>query len=294
MKALADVNGEVTLLGEARISVLDRGFLYGDAVYEVVRVFEGSPFHLEAHLHRLETSWEGLAFENTPPLEELRDRAICLIRESEIREGILYFQVTRGAPESRQTFPDEDTPLTVVLTIEPHTGYGPELFEVGVKVVTREEERWLRADLKTVNLIPRILARREAKAQGAWEVIWASDSGEVLEGGATNVFAVIDGVLWTPPLGERLLAGITRQEVLRCACESGLSVQEKTFHLADMYAAEEVFLTGTTAEVLGVSHVDGQAIGQGKPGPITRELRRLLREVMRREAQEVCPDSTTR
>ena len=285
VRALADVNGLVTPLGEARISVLDRGFLFGDAVYEVIRIFEGAPFHLESHLDRLQTSAEGLQFANFPKGTVLRDRAYRLLEESGVHEGSLYFQVTRGQTDSRNLFPDDSVACTVVVTIEPRKANPEKLYETGVRVVTRPEERWLRADLKTVNLIPRILARRQAKEAGAWEILWTSRTGEVLEGGATNVFAVIDGILVTPPLGERILAGITRQYVLEIAEARGVPVTVRPLSLNDCLEAEECFLTGTTTEVLGVSHINDQAIGSGKPGPTTIHFRGFLRDRMSALAQ---------
>ena len=282
--ALADVNGVITPMVEARVSVLDRGFLFGDAVYEVIRVFRGVPFHLSHHLRRLAVSGEGLEFSGFPEKAEIRRRALHLLEQSGVQEGTLYIQVTRGAPESRHVFPSRDTPLTLVITVEPSASFPEDLYDKGVQVITRPEERWLRADLKTVNLIPRILARRQAREQGAWEILWIGENGHVLEGGSTNVFMVQGRTLVTPPLGERILAGVTRQEVLSIAEQEGWDVDVRSIALEEWMSADECFLTGTTTEVLGISHVDGQPIGKGIPGPVTRTFRQSLRARMESQA----------
>ena len=283
--ALADVNGVITPLNEARISILDRGFLFGDAVYEVVRIFQGAPFHLEAHLDRLVQSAEGLQFSQFPTCEDLYQRATALLEQSAVHDGALYFQVTRGKTDKRGQFPDASVSPTVVITVEPRPPNPESLYSEGVRTVTRREERWLRADLKTVNLIPRILARRQAMESGAWEILWTSHDDDVLEGGSTNVFAVIDGKLVTPPLGERILAGITRQDILYIAEKESLEVDCRSLSLQECLDADECFLTGTTTEVLAISHIDEHSIGGGKPGAITRRLRTLLLDRMRQASE---------
>ena len=279
-RALAAVNGVVTPLSEAKVPVLDRGFLFGDAVYEVVRVFQGAPFHLEHHIVRLKNSAEGLRFSTFPSVETLCQQMAALLQASEVQFGSLYIQVTRGQTASRGIFPGKDTPCTVVITVEDKDPYPETLYAEGVDVVTRPEQRWLRADLKTVNLVPRILAKRDALACGAWEVIWLGEGKRLLEGGSTNLFIVHGDELITPPLGERVLAGVTRKEVLELAEDLGIPSSVRPVALKEALTAREVMLTGTSTEVLGVRSIDGKSIGDGKPGPIASRLRRALLDRM--------------
>jgi D-alanine transaminase len=270
--ALADVNGVITPLEEARISVLDRGFLFGDAVYEVIRVYGGRPFYMEDHMERLRRSCEGLGFQNVPTTDELTERGISLVRASGLEEAALYYQVSRGAGNSRSKEPDPSMHPTIVVTVDPASRPAASLREQGATAITVPETRWDRADLKTVNLIPRILVRQKAKEAGAYEAIWVADNGNVLEASASNVFMVIDGVMVTPPLGNRLLAGITRAVVLDLTEKLGLACEERKFTIDELRSADEVFLTGSITEILGLSQVDGEVVGTGKPGPITQRI----------------------
>jgi D-alanine transaminase len=270
--ALADVNGVITPLEEARISVLDRGFLFGDAIYEVIRVYGGRLFYMEEHMERLCRSCEGLSFQNVPPMSDLAARGAALVRASGLAEAILYYQVTRGAGSSRSKEPDPTMRPTIVITVDPADQPSESLREEGATAITVPETRWDRADLKTVNLIPRILVRQKAKEQGAYEAIWVDEQGEVLEASASNVFAVIDGMVVTPPLGNRLLAGITRAVVLDLTERLGIPWAERTISLDALRNADEIFLTGSVTEVLGLSRLDNVDVGSGKPGPITRQI----------------------
>jgi len=270
--ALADVNGVITPLEEARVSVLDRGFLFGDAVYEVIRVYGGRPFYMEDHMERLRRSCEGLGFQNVPTMDELTQRGMALVVSSGLQEAGLYYQITRGAGHSRSKEPDPSMHPTVVITVDPASRPAESLREEGATAITVPETRWDRADLKTVNLIPRILVRQKAKETGAYEAIWVGDNGDVLEASASNVFIVKDGVVITPPLGNRLLAGITRAVVLDLTEKLGIVCEERRFTIDELRNADEVFLTGSITEILGLSHVDGEEVGSGKPGPITGQI----------------------
>ena len=270
--ALADVNGVITPLEEARISVLDRGFLFGDAVYEVIRVYGGRPFYMADHMERLRRSCEGLGFQNVPSMDELTERGTSLVRASGLEEAALYYQVSRGAGNSRSKEPDPSMHPTIVVTVDPASRPAETLREQGATAITVPETRWDRADLKTVNLIPRILVRQKAKEAGAYEAIWVADNGNVLEASASNVFMVVDDVVVTPPLGNRLLAGITRAVVLDLTEKLGIACEERIFTLDELRSADEVFLTGSITEILGLSQVDGEVVGAGKPGPITQRI----------------------
>ncbi len=282
MPDMAVVNGVVMPLADATVSVEDRGFQFGDGVYELIRCYGGRPFRLDEHLRRLERSARALEL---PPLERRDgpDGLRALITEAVGRSGYsqarVYLQVTRGVAPRAHAFPDAPRP-TVVITVRAIEPVPDALREAGVSAILVPDLRWGRCDIKSTNLLPNVLAREQAKRGGAWEALFVRD-GAVLEGSGSNVFAVIQGAVITPPEGPGLLSGITREMVLDLARASGLEATERPLPVEVLRRADEVFLTATSFEVLAVTSLEGAAVGSGKPGEITRALARRFAERVR-------------
>ena len=270
MPDIAFINGRFLPWDEATISIDDRGFQFGDAVYEVIRTYRGSPFELIAHLARLDRSARELS---------LRQPYTSLQWTRWIQQGLslagyqdakIYIQLTRGVAPREHSFPSDILP-TVVMTIRKFHPLAPEVRRAGVSACTREDLRWGRCDIKSVNLLANVLAREEAKKAGVFETILVRD-GLVMEGALSNVMAVHDGLVVTAPDGPRILSGVTRTVVLELAKKDDIAIEERFMPIDFLYRADEVFLTGTTLEVLGVVQIDGQTIGSGQPGPLTKML----------------------
>lgn len=265
------LNGKYVPLDQATVSVEDRGFLFGDGIYEVVRCYGGRPFRLNAHLSRLEHSADGARLPLAPAVANLPEIIERLLAENNLQDTNFYIQCTRGVAHPRtHAFPAQPQPLLLVMP-QPFYALPPGARTHGVKTITVPDLRWGRCDIKSIMLLPNVMAKTQAREAGAFEAILVRD-GVVTEGSSTNVFAVLDGILATHPTGPRILGGITRQVVLSLASDLGLKVRESAFTLEQMYGAEDVFLTSTTAEVLPITQVDGRTIGDGEPGPVTLRL----------------------
>lgn len=278
MPDMGFVNGRFLPLADAAVSVEDRGFQLGDGIYEVIRTYRGTPFRLEAHLERLERSARaihlGLPYgvdEWTGYIEEGVDRA-------GYREAKIYLQVTRGVAPRDHQIPEGLGP-TAVMTIREMKELDPRHREEGVGVVTLEDMRWGRCDIKTIDLLPNVLAKRHARDAGAFETVFVRE-GQVAEGAVANVMIVQAGRLVTPPEGPRILSGVTRSVVLEVARKEGLPVEERPVAVQELRAAAEVFLTGTTVEVLPVVRVDDGVIATGRPGDLTRYLSARFRALV--------------
>lgn len=270
MPAIAFLNGRFLPWQEATVSIEDRGFQFGDGVYEVIRTYHGRPFELEAHLNRLDRSARELSLSQPYSRAQWREWIRQGIDAAGFAEAKVYIQVTRGAAPRDHAFP-VDVPPTVVMTIRELLPFPAQTRATGVAAKTCEDLRWARCDIKSVNLLANVLAREEAKRAGVFEAILVKD-GLITEGSVSNVLAVQAGTVVTAPEGPRILSGVTRTVVLDLARKEGLTVREQFLPVESLYMADEVFLTGTTVEVLGVIRVDGRIIGAGSPGPITRAL----------------------
>lgn len=266
------LNGKYLPHGEAAISVEDRGFLFADGVYEVVRIVDGRPHLLREHLERMEAGLEALRVE-FHEVEGLAEVARRLIEENSLHAGdaILYLQVTRGAAPRKHAFPPAGTSPTVFAFARPYTPHPEANFVEGVATITVPDTRWARCDIKSIALLPNVLANQQAHEAGAHEALLVRD-GVVLEGSQSNLFAVFDGELVTYPRCNYILAGITRQLVLELAGRLEIPYREAPILLDRLQEADELFLTGTTTEVMPIVTVDGRRIGEGVPGPITRSL----------------------
>lgn len=281
MARVTYVNGQYQLHDEAAVHVEDRGFQFADSVYEVLPVAGGRLWHVDQHLDRLERSLGALAMAwpvGRRVLPLILRRVATLNR---VRDGIVYVQVSRGSAPRNHVFP-ADTPPTLVVSAWTNTGPSPALVEAGMAVVTRPDQRWKHPDIKTVGLLPNLLARQSAKEAGAGEAWLVNDAGFATEATAANAFIVApDGALLTHPADGAILAGITRANVLDLSRKAGIEVGERPFTVAEALAAREAFITGTTITVLPVTHIDGNKVGEGRPGPITQHLRALYQELRR-------------
>ncbi len=265
------LNGEFLPYEEAKVPVDDRGFLFADGVYEVARVYRGRVFMMEAHLRRMAAGLAALRIA-LPGLDELAGVAERLLDENALRGGdaTIYIQVTRGAAPRKHAFPPDATP-TVFVAARPFSEHPPAYFSDGVAAITVPDTRWSRCDIKSVALLPNVLANQQAHERGAFEALFVRD-GVVIEGSHSNLFGVLDGELLTFPACNYILDGISRRLVLELAAGLDVPAREGPIYFERLADASELFLSGTTTEVMPVTRVDDRAVGGGTPGPITRRL----------------------
>lgn len=275
MPELAFVNGKILAIEAAVVSIEDRGYQFGDAAYEFIASYGGRLFQADAHLDRLERSMAALDF---PPLarSRLKDDIQRLFDRSRLERAGLYIQVSRGVAPRNHAFP-ADPALQVVMTIRRLKEIPADMLEKGAAVITVPDQRWGRCDIKTVQLLANVLAKQRALSSGADDAVFVAPDGAVREGTSSNLFMVQKGRLLTHPLTLHILPGITRAVVLDFARKEGLSCDERFFDRDTLCAADEIFLTGTTTEVLPVVSVDGRKIADGKVGPVARSLWQALR-----------------
>lgn len=268
------LNGAFVPQDEARVSVFDRGFLFGDGVYEVIPVYSGVPFRLSAHLKRLENSLTAIQLQN--PMEEIDwvNAIRTLIQRNEGSDLMVYVQVTRGGVFPRNhAFPDEVVP-TVLMTASELPPVDSEILESGVKARTMIDNRWLHCNIKATSLLGNVLLKQAAVEVGAYEAILLRDDF-VTEGAVSNVFVVQSGEVLAPPLSPSILPGITRSVVLSLAAKAGMSVRETRIPATLLRQADEIWLTSSTKGVIPVTRLDGKAVGSGKPGPVWKQMSQL-------------------
>lgn len=276
MPNIAFVNGKWSAISAAKVSVEDRGFQFGDGIYELIRTYRGELFHVDEHLSRLEASAKEIeiALPYTATQMEKIIRLGC--RKSGFADVKIYIQVTRGAAPRMHSFPKKVRP-TVVMTFREFEPLPPKLHEEGVAVISIPDIRWARCNVKSLNLLPNVIGREQALRAGAFEAIFIRD-GKVTEGAGSNLFAVIGKKVMTPPAGPYILSGITREVVLQIGRQRGLEMVERELKRSQLDSADELFLTGTTVEVLPVVRLDGRPIGTGRPGEKTLFLHRAFQE----------------
>lgn len=276
MSNVVYLNGEYLPRSEARLSVDERGFFFGDGVYEVTRAVDGRLFESARHLKRLGRGLRELRLEPSLSLEEIEAVSLELLRRNDITtgEGTVYLQITRGAAPRTHHFPPAGTPCTIFLSAQRFT-LPSDKRTSGVAVVTYPDIRWSRCDIKTVNLLAAVMAKQHAVDHGVFEAIFVRESA-VTEGSHTNVFGVIDGELRTYPSSNLILPGITRDVVLELARELGMPVNETPFHTHHIPQLQECFLTGTTTDVMPIVSIDGVAVADGTPGTMTKALYEAL------------------
>lgn len=276
------LNGKFLPQDEAKISVFDHGLLYGDGVFEGIRAYNGYVFKLEEHLDRLYDSGKAILLEIPLQKEEMRRAVLETLRANELREAYIRPVVTRGAGDLGLDPRKCARPTVAIIVKEWKSLYGEKLYQRGLRAIvatTRNKPpEGLPPVVKSLNYLTNILARIEANAQGADEAIMLDIRGNVSEGSADNIFIAKGEKLYTPPVMNNL-PGITRATIIELAQEEGLVVREENFGIADLYIANEVFLTGTAAEIAPIVEIDGRRIDDGKPGPITRRLRERFYEI---------------
>jgi D-alanine transaminase len=279
-KDIVYVNGKFVPRAKAVVSVEDRGFVFGDGVYEVLRAIRGRLFATRFHNERLLKSLDGVrislgAGDSPGKFVEIGRE---LLRENELLEGeaTLYVQVTRGTTTRAHHFPPAGVAPTIYISAARFKPYA-DLAETGASVITHPDLRWARCDLKTINLLPNVLAAQAAKEKGAFEAMLIRD-GVVTEGSRTNFFGVVDGTLRTHPCDSHILPGITRSVLRDLAADLRIELDETPITVDEIPGLTELFLTGTTTDVMPVVQLDGRFVGDGKPGELTRKLQRVLSE----------------
>lgn len=277
MSGLVYLNGEWLAPEEAKVSVFDRGFLFADGIYEVIPVYQGRPFLVEHHLARLHRS---LAAINIPDQPEgfWQDLTNQLITRNQVTDGLIYFQVTRGAETKRSHLPQTVLTPTVFANVSPLQLHWDT--PAPANVVLCEDIRWLRCDVKSISLLGNIMLKQFAEQRGAIEPLLHRD-GSITEGASSNYFAVKDGVLYTAPADHLILPGITRMWVLQLAGQLNLPVREEAFTVRELAQLDELFLTSSSREIQPIAKIDDIIIGNGRCGPLTQKLVEAFHESKR-------------
>ena len=285
------LNGEYLPKDEAVVSVDDRGFLFGDGIYEVTAAYNGRLFRFEEHKARMTRGLRELRIEyELDALRGLKEELLTRNGLEDVEAAYVYVQVTRGVAPRTHAFPSERVEPTVYAFARAYTRPSPERWSQGFKAITVPDRRWARVDIKAIALLPNVLAQQAAVDANVDDAIYVKD-GVAMEGAHNNLFAVIDGVVTTAPKSNYILHGVSRDCVLELAQGLGLPVAERAIQLDELYGADEIFFTGTTTEVRPTVEVDGRAIGQGAVGPVARRLFEAFVEAVTPEIRGVAAAS---
>jgi D-alanine transaminase len=280
------LNGAFMPIEEARVPVLDRGFIFGDGVYEVIPVYSRRPFRMAEHLKRLQHSLDGIKLPNPHSESEWISILDELIRRNEPEDQYLYLHITRGVARRDHAFPNPPVPPTVFALSNPLTKPSAEQLQHGVDCVTVVDNRWLRCDIKSISLLPNVLLRQTAVETGCAEAILIRDDAFLTEGAASNIFVVKNGKLLAPPKDNLMLPGITYDVILELAAANSIPHEVRRISKTEVFGADELLLTSSTREVLAITTLDGKPVGNGKPGAMFARLHPLYqtfkREVMRK------------
>jgi D-amino acid aminotransferase len=282
MGEVSFVNGQLVTQEDAAISVLDRGLLFGEGLYEVIRVYGGRPFQLNAHIERLGWGARKIGFDLGVSLDSLRQACLDTLAANEAKEAVLRLVVTRGDLADMHKI-SSISKAGVMVTCDDFSGYQEGLYERGVDVICATDGRSDLAMINTISCLPNIMAKREAEKKRAFEALLVTKKGFVMSGTQSNVFAILDGLLLTPPVGDRVPPGITREAVLSIVKKEGISCKEDALMNEEVGDAEEMFITGTLMEVMPVASIDGRPVGHGSPGPQTRRIMKAFK-LMARDA----------
>lgn len=279
--ATAYLNGRYLPLAEARISPLDRGFLFGDGVYEVIPAYDGRLFRFDEHLRRLAYSLDAIRLPDPYPATQWRELLTGLVARNAAAMQSVYLQVTRGATGNRDHRFPEDTAPTVFAMSAPLAPVAAAVLRDGLAVVTREDIRWQRCDIKSISLLGNVLLRQQAEENGAAETVLIRD-GYATEASASTLFIVTgDGVVCTPPKDNRILPSITRDLVLELTDSAGVRCEERPVPVAELGTAAEIWLASSTKEVLAVTQMDGAPVGGGRPGPVWQQVHASFQDYKR-------------
>ncbi len=275
MMSVVYLNGEFQPADQAKVSVFDRGFLFGDGVYEVIPAYNRRLFRLDEHLERLQHSLDEIRLKNPYSTAQWKACLEALIQKNTFSELSVYLQVTRGVAARDHAFPQQVQPTVFAMANE-MVPLNPVYYEQGVAAITLNDNRWSRCHIKAISLLPNILLRQQAVDQDASEAILIREN-KVTEGAASNVFIVIDGQLITPPKSVHLLPGITRDLIVELGENNGISVMEKDISLSEIQTADEIWLASSTKEILPVTQLDDKPVGSGQPGDIWRNMSEIYR-----------------
>jgi len=275
LDSIAYVNGTFVPLSEAKISILDRGFLFADGIYEVAAVVDGKLIDNASHLARLERSVGEISLKLPETVDRIQEIQKDLVARNKLVNGMVYLEVTRGADKGRDfAFPEDVKPTLIMFTSEKDI-VNAQSAKTGINVITVPDIRWARRDIKSVALLAQVLAKQAAAEAGAGEA-WMIEDGQVTEGGSSSAFILTqDDVIVTRQNSSAILPGCTRKAVVALAEERQLRVEERPFTIAEALAAKEAFITSATVFVQAVVSIDGKKIGGGKPGPMTNRLREI-------------------
>ncbi len=278
------INGKFFDKADAKVSVYDHGLLYGDGIFEGIRIYEGRVFRLRRHLERLYDSAKAIKLEMPLSFEQMMDAVLKTVETNEKKNGYIRLVVTRGAGNLGLD-PRKASNPQVIIIVDDISLYPQEYYDNGLRIVTsstiRNHPNSLNPRIKTLNYLASILAQIECIEAGCIEALMLNHKGEVAEGTADNFFLVKRGVLKTPPPEAGILEGITREAVMELARKAGITVLETNLTRFDVYGADECFFTGTGAEIIPVVQVDGRSIGTGKPGPMTKQIRERYHQLVR-------------
>ncbi len=274
------LNGRFLPIEEASIPVLDRGFIYGDGVYEVIPVYDREPFHLDRHLARLARSLASVRIANPYDVAAWESLIRTLIGHHDDAGQSIYLQVTRGVAKRDHAFP-KDTPPTVFMMSNPLVTPSPALVASGVAAVTATDNRWFRCDVKSTSLLANVLLRQFAVDHGGAEAVLLRD-GFLTEGSSSNIFVVRDGIVATPSRSHLMLTGVTLDVVADIAVDAGIPFEMRDVHESEVRSADELWLASSTREVLAITTLDGRPVGNGVPGPMFHRLYRLFQDHKRK------------
>ncbi len=280
------LNGQYLPIEEAKISVLDRGFIFGDGVYEVIPVYSRKPFRLEEHLRRLQHSLDGIRLANPHSNSDWNDIIDKLVARNEGEDQYLYLHITRGVARRDHAFPRPPVAPTVFMMSNPLPAPPAGLLASGIACITAPDNRWLRCDIKAIALLPNVLLRQMAIDAGCAETVLirpepVTGGGFLTEGAASNIFAVKNGMLLAPPKDNLMLPGITYDVVLELAAANNIPHEVRRISAAEVFAADELLLTSSTKEVLAITQLDGKPVGDGKPGAMFARLHALYQDFKR-------------
>jgi len=266
----AYLNGRFLPLADAKVSALDRGFVFGDGVYEMVPVYSKKPFRLDEHLRRLQGSLDGIRLANPHGMAEWRERILQLVELQDFADQSVYIQITRGVAPRDHAFPEGVAP-TVFMFVQPLVTASDAQKAAGVCAVTAADNRWLRCDIKAISLLANILLRQQAVDAGCAETVMLRD-GFLTEGAASNIFVVKDGVLRVPPPSSLMLSGVTYDVVLELAAAHGTPHEVRAVSEAEVRSADELWMTSSTKEIMAIVKLDGVPVGAGVPGPLAQRM----------------------
>lgn len=272
--SFALLNGEIIERPEAKVDIEDRGYQFGDGVYEVIRVYNGKMFTADEHLNRFVKSSSSIGITLPISINQLKEQLKELIEKNKLQLGNIYMQITRGTAQRNHAFPTGNvSPTLVAYTI---TGERPlASLQSGVKTILTEDIRWLRCDIKSLNLLGNLLAKQKASEAGCYEAIQHRGQ-DVTEGSSSNIFIVKNGKVVTHESNHLILKGITKDVILSVSMKNNIPYEERSFTLEELEKADEVFLSSTTSEVMPIIEINGRKITEGVPGPITKKLQKLF------------------